>query len=143
MPRGRLPKDPEKRQRRNADAPTITHVDADASPDDLRPIPEGDDWTPLALRWWDTWARSPQGAVAFVDTDWMRLEMLLLLVQLYSVEPSASKLAEIRASESLLGACVLDRIRCRINVARDDDDTAIGRPRVVRRRPDPRLRPVT
>lgn len=111
----------ENRRRRNAD----TYADVKAVVVDdgeiVGPGLEGPDWSPAARAYWDTWRRSPM-AKCFLQTDWMRLRMVLPLVEDYLKKPTAMKLAEIRANESLLGATHADRLRARIKVERVNPD---------------------
>lgn len=115
------------RRRRNADTYADVQTKVQAAPSsDLRGpgLAEATcnaslDWDPqiraLVSRWWDTWRRSPL-AVAFLNTDWSRLAMLAPLVASYYARPHYTKLAEIRQSESLLGATHVDRLKARIRV---------------------------
>ena len=71
------------------------------------------------VEWFETWRRSPQ-AQLFEDTDWARLVMLAPIVQAYLRRPSAAALSEIRMNEERLGATVVDRMRARIVIERDE-----------------------
>lgn len=71
-----------------------------------------------ARAWYDIWRRSPQ-ASTFLMTDWMRLRMLVPLVESYMAAPHHMKLAEIRQNESLLGATYVDRLKGRMKVEAD------------------------
>lgn len=104
----------ENRRRRNADTygGPRTVVD-DGEP--LGPPLTGLNWSQAALAYYETWRRSPQ-AKLFLDTDWMRLRMLVPLVERYLDAPDPKTLAEIRQNESLLGATHQDRLRARIRV---------------------------
>lgn len=87
--------------------------------------------------WWERWTRSPM-AETFCETDWSRLLMLMPLVEAYnrmtdvdniggddwSPSGAAKLLAEIRMSESLLGATHLDRLRGRIKIERSEKPPA-------------------
>lgn len=103
----------ENKRRRNADtfggAQTVTN-DGEI----CGPALEGE-WSSHARAYWDTWRRSPQ-AKLFLDTDWMRLRLLLPLVESYLDSPHHMKLGEIRQNETLLGATHADRLRARIKV---------------------------
>jgi len=77
-------------------------------------VPTGT-WSPATKRWWRTWADSAQ-AQEFTGTDWMRLEMLLPLVEQYFAGPDRFLMAEIRATESKLGSTVEDRKRMRLKI---------------------------
>src|SRR5689334_18860192 len=71
--RGRAPKDPATRRRRNVDAIPVTTVAADQ---DLRgpelptdALPGDEQWHARTVAWWNTWRSSPQ-AQTFTATDW-------------------------------------------------------------------------
>lgn len=116
---GSGPPPAENRRRRNAD--TYANVQARIDPADTTrrgPVLVGG-WLPETLEWYDTWRRAPQ-AVLFVSTDWQRLRMLVPLVEDYFKKPHHLKLAEIRQSESLLGATHVDRLKGRIRVERPE-----------------------
>ncbi|NLA67950.1 MAG: hypothetical protein GX856_06860 [Gammaproteobacteria bacterium] len=106
----------EKRRRANKDtfAEGVVTVPADAEAD-APELPGWESYSTETLRWYNTWCRSPQAAL-FTVTDWQRLHMLAPLVQEYFAKPSTKLMAEIRLSESLLGATHLDRLRGRIKV---------------------------
>jgi hypothetical protein len=74
-------------------------------------------WSADTVSWWMTWASSPQ-ASEFSATDWMRLRMLLPLIEAYWREPDRFLMGEIRASESKLGCLVEDRRRMRLKIER-------------------------
>ena len=113
------------RRRRNADTYADVQVRVPSSPTKLHGPPlvaavgnmlsEFSHVFPAVERWWETWRRAPQ-AEAFLPTDWQRLTMLAPLVASYFDRPHHMKLAEIRQSESLLGATHVDRLRARIKV---------------------------
>ena len=67
------------------------------------------------VAWFSTWASSEQAA-EFAATDWQRLLMLAPLVDAYFAQPDRLLMAEIRASESKLGAMVEDRKRLRLKI---------------------------
>lgn len=107
----------EGRRRRNAPA----HGETVLADDGIRrgpDLPAGYD--PAVVEWFETWRTSPQ-AVVFEATDWQRLLMLAPIVQAYMRRPSAAALGEIRMNEERLGATVVDRMRARMRVERDDD----------------------
>ena len=33
-------------------------------------LPDGEEWHPLTVRWWDHWRRSPQGTLMATEVDW-------------------------------------------------------------------------
>jgi hypothetical protein len=75
------------------------------------PMPPGDH-LPATIAWWETWVGSEQGE-HFTATSWMRLTMLVPIVDLYFANPSKDLLAEIRQNESKLGATPEDLMRLR------------------------------
>lgn len=118
---GNGPPPSENRRRRNSD----TYADVSETVKDdgqLRgPALEGA-WSDAVRSWYDNWRRSPQ-ASAFLMTDWMRLRMLAPLVASYLEQPHHMKLAEIRQNESLMGATHVDRLKGRIKVEREPEQT--------------------
>lgn len=113
---GMGPPPAEKKRHRNKDTfteGTVT-VSADA-PVEAPELPDFEDYSTAVLRWYNTWASSPQAAL-FTPTDWQRLHMLAPLVQEYFAKPSTKLMSEIRLNESLLGATHLDRLRGRIKI---------------------------
>ena len=101
-----VPKDPDKRQRRNKPAELI-ELAGGAVP--APPMPTGD-WSAQVVQWWETWASSPQSS-EFTATDWQRLEMLMPLVESYWDGPDVKILSEIRQNEERFGATPIDRKR--------------------------------
>jgi hypothetical protein len=67
-------------------------------------------WSEATRAWWATWASSEQ-AERFTATAWLRLGMLMPLVELYYEQPSRNLLAEIRLNESKLGGTPEDLAR--------------------------------
>jgi hypothetical protein len=120
---GNGPPPKENRRRRNADTyaadPKILRDD-----DEVRGPALVGDFSPAVRSWYDNWRRSPQAA-AFLMTDWMRLRMLVPLVDDYLKKPTAMKMAEIRQSESLLGATYVDRLKGRMKVEKDPEPQEI------------------
>lgn len=83
-----------------------------------------DSYCAFTKYWFDVWADSPQ-AEHFMETDWLRLQMIAPLVERLMTNPNAASqllLAEIRQNESLLGGTVLDRMRLRMGAPSDEDD---------------------
>lgn len=84
--------------------------------------------------WWQTWTEAPQTKI-FTATDWERLQMLALMVDLYyslmadgAARPTTlvNLLAEIRQNEALMGATHVDRLKGRIKIERPDQGPAGG-----------------
>jgi len=120
--RGPTPKDPEKRQRRNADPVEAVELDERSPDDDIEtpPMPEcpAGEWHPSTTRWWDRWAGSQQAAL-FIDTDWMVLELMVPLVEAYA-RGNLALATEIRLQHAKLGATPEDRLRLRWSMRRRD-----------------------
>jgi len=138
--RGPIPKDPEKRARRNAtiEMTTLGTVAVKNAPK----LPTGKKYLKATKDWFETWRRSPQ-ASQFSKTDWQRLIMLAPLIDLYFRAPTKELFAEIRKTEADLGATVADRQRLRwvipagtVSAPPTEEPTA-PKPR-TRRKPDPR-----
>lgn len=138
---GMGPPPAEKRRRTNKDtfAESTVTVPADAQVD-APELPGWEGYSTETLRWYNTWCASPQ-AVLFTPTDWQRLHMLAPLVDAYFAKPSTKLMAEIRLSESLLGATHVDRMRGRIKLERPK--AAQGRPGKVADMTEARRRRLT
>jgi hypothetical protein len=119
MTRGPTPK--ANRTRKRDERHEITPQESSGAPQ----IPDGE-WSAGARDWWDTWASSPQ-AGAFTATDWLRLRMLLPLVEAYFDKPSRAILSELRLNEARLGATVEDRQRMRVKIEQPAPPLAQGR----------------
>lgn len=109
--RGPAPKPDSERARRNKRPEVTVHT-----PTEPRPCPDGS-WTHEQVRYWDTWAASPQ-ASAFLETDWQRLELLLPMVEQY-LAGDMRLLTEIRLTEERWGALVRERQSVGIKVTGD------------------------
>jgi hypothetical protein len=81
----------------------------------------GQTWSAPVEIWFEDWRRMPQ-ARDFLRTDWRRLAMIAPLVQKMQDSPGAAAMSEIRMNEERLGATVVDRMRARMAITRDDDD---------------------
>ena len=137
--RGPIPKDPEKRVRRNK-VPDSVELEAGKT-GDAPPLPGADGYREETRVWYRTWCESPQGT-QFVATDWQRLHMLAPLVDAFfdQAAPADQRqrlLGEIRLNEQRLGATPEDRQRLRWNL-RPPAVTPERKP--SRRRSDPRLK---
>jgi hypothetical protein len=121
----------ENKRRRNSDefADQAVTVPADATVD-APALPDAEQYGPRTLEWYATWCRTPQASL-FTVTDWQRLHMLAPLVEMYWAAPSTRLLAEIRLSESLLGATHVDRMRARIKVEAPRRESSGSAPGVV------------
>lgn len=129
MVKGRRPKPPALRQRRNKSVTAATlQVDAPAAaPTDREEIAAAESakapavrapnlprrdtpWHPRVHEWWrDIW-RSPMAA-EWLQSDRYALELLAILRNDFLLKPSASLAAEIRLQESRFGLTPIDRHR--------------------------------
>lgn len=108
--RGRLPKDPALRQRRNK-AVGGASLPAEGSGYQRAPrLPADVDWHPMTRRWWrDTW-HSPMAA-EYVQVDLHALLRIACLVDAFWKEPSKELAAELRLQLQAFGQTPLDRRR--------------------------------
>lgn len=114
---GRVPKDPETVVRRNV--VDTSHLEVEHRvPDRLKTLKGRGNYKAATLEWWDFWANSEQSQF-FAETDWLRLRMLVELVEQYYRKPGHFIMAEIRQNESLLGATIADRMRLRVAALKD------------------------
>lgn len=136
--RGPAPKDPEKRNRRNAEVP-MTELDASAAPAKLRALPSSRRRHPRTRRWWKVAAMSPQAAL-FLETDWLVMERLADLYDAF-FGGAASVASEIRLCEAKLGFTAEDRLRLRWRLSEAKRQEEREEEPSVRRGPksDPRL----
>lgn len=125
--RGPAPKDPRKRQRRNADPTALRVIVAEpvAQPElptllirvdgDMIPV----DWPDVTREWWQMWCDSPLSA-DFTATDWSELRDTARLHALYWLGQT-SVAAELRLRVAKFGATPEDRARLRIQFAQADE----------------------
>lgn len=82
--------------------------------------PEGKDWHPQTLKWWETWRKSPQ-AMYCIETDWESLFMGAIVHNriMYGVSNTAlaALTGELRKREGMFGAALEDRIRLNMGEA--------------------------
>jgi hypothetical protein len=140
--RGPAPKEPDKRERRNADV-AVTELDAESAVE-APELPGAAGFRDETRAWYAVWASSPQAA-QFLGTDWQRLHMLAHLVDAYFKSPSKEALGEIRLNEAKLGGTPEDRLRLRWrmadNAGAEERAARQGAARpTARRRTDPRLK---
>lgn len=110
---GPPPKDPSQRIRRNKPATPALTVEPD---DEIRgpELPEGFDWPPATVAWWELWRRSPQ-AQSFVDTDWsFLLDTAVLHADYWLGDRSVA--AELRLRAAKFGATPEDRMRLKLSI---------------------------
>lgn len=131
--RGPAPKPASKRARRNADptpATVLQFVKGEA-PD----LPEGVDWNPQTVSWWETWKSSPQ-AESFTDTDWSFLLDTALMHHAMWSKGQWTLAAEVRLRVAKFGATPEDKARLRMVFADADekDEKRASRPSGARER---------
>ena len=107
--RGRKPKDPKTRQRRNraVTAATLGEVKGDAV---VPPLPKRHHWLKPTVEWWgDVW-QSPM-AQEYLPSDIHGLYVLAELMDLFWRNPSTALAAEIRQQRLAFGLTPIDRLR--------------------------------
>ncbi|MBN7304343.1 hypothetical protein IUQ79_20820 [Mycobacteroides abscessus subsp. bolletii] len=114
--RGRAPKDPSRRARRNSDPIPlrIVRVDPVAQPD----LPEDYVWHSRTREWWRVWSQSPLSN-EFTSTDWSELLDAALLHTAFW-NGNAKVAGELRLRVAKFGATPEDRARLRIVFAEAD-----------------------
>jgi hypothetical protein len=111
--RGRTPKDPSTRRRRNADTPTTELASDGRMRGPQLPkgaLPDGEDWSEQTKAWWTNWRKSAQ-AQQFTATDWSFLLVTALMHQIVWSKGRWEFAAELRLREAKLGATAEDRLR--------------------------------
>lgn len=122
--RGPAPKDPSKRVRRNVDSVPGKVIPITGSrpqtrlPADL--LPDGEEWHPATIRWWQRWATSPLAA-NLPEVDWSELEATAVLHHEFMRKRSFTLASELRLRMQKYGATPEDRARLRITVADADE----------------------
>lgn len=123
MARGTLHASKPEGQRRRRNKPThdttTLQDDGKVRGPELSELTGREDWPEAVRVWYSTWRSAPQ-AQQFEQTDWLRLAMLAPIVEAHFRRPSAAALGEIRMNEERLGATVVDRMRARLQIERDD-----------------------
>jgi hypothetical protein len=98
-------------------------------------LPEGMDWHPRTLAWWDNWRRSPL-AQQFSPVDWdVLLETALLHTQFWNGDAKVA--AELRLRVGKMGATPEDRQRLHLQVDTEAAEAKAATPVV---KPDRRRR---
>lgn len=119
--RGPAPKDPRRRQRRNADTVALRVIEAspDAQPELPALMPNGEEWPDRTMAWWSMWCESPLSP-DFTANDWSELlDAAVLHGLVWSGE--AKYLTELRLRVAKFGATPDDRARLRITFAQADE----------------------
>ena len=99
-------------------------------------LPQGEDWHPRTVAWWDTWRRSAQ-AQEFTETDWDFLVDTALMHHTMWAKARWEFAAELRLRAAKFGATPEDRMRLRLTVQTPGEqpkDQATGPSEVTARR---------
>lgn len=78
-------------------------------------LPDGEEWHPRTLQWWETWRRSPQ-AQTFIDTDWDFLLDTALMHHTMWRKGRWEFASELRLRAAKFGATPEDRMRLKLKV---------------------------
>lgn len=136
--KGRRPKPPELRQRRNKSVTAATLTPAAAPPAAADDAPQDQDaaakkimrapnlpkrdtpWHPRIHDWWrDIW-RSPM-ASQWLESDRYGLELIAILRNEFLMKPSTTLAAEIRQQEARFGLSNMDRHRLQWEIEKPDE----------------------
>lgn len=133
--RGRAPKDPSKLQRPGSVAvPKVIVPDDELRGPELPAdvLPDGAEWHPRTLRWWNVWRTSPQ-AQTFIDTDWDFLIDTALLHHVMWTKGRWEFASEVRLRAAKYGATPEDRARLKLDVTGPNSgpQTPVQRPENV------------
>lgn len=142
--RGRLPKSPETRQRRNRTTTAATFALDENRGNKVPPLPKREKsterWHPNVLTWWKSVWQSPM-ASEFLDTE-MR-GALYLLAELYQRRWTADTTSdlvnvakEIRLQETRFGLSPIDRRRLQWEIEKAEDAAERSEKRRAKK-PDP------
>lgn len=120
--RGPAPKDKRSRDRDNANRDTIS-ADGTARGFDLPmdALPDGEDWHPVTVRWWESWQFSPQAVRMNTDVDWMFLLDTALMHHTMWAKGKWEYSAEVRLRVAKFGATPEDRLRLKLEVEVPED----------------------
>lgn len=116
--RGPAPKDPKRRARTNSDPTPSTTLRFERA--EQPELPEGFEWHPRTVQWWEMWRDSPQ-AEHFMATDWDFLLDTALMHTAMWAKSQWTLAAEVRLRVAKYGATPEDRARLRMQFAEADD----------------------
>lgn len=89
-------------------------------------LPDGLEWPPETLKWWQTWRESAQ-AQTFTAVDWSYLtDTAVLHAAFWSGDRSVAP--ELRLRVAKFGATPVDRLRLRMTVTEPQAPTALANP---------------
>lgn len=74
-------------------------------------LPDGDEWHPMTLKWWEAWRKSPQASRMLSDPDWFFLLDTALLHHIMWSRGKWEFAAEVRLRVAKFGATPEDRLR--------------------------------
>lgn len=131
---GRAPKErrahPSNDRQRQAE---MTHLEPDGYvrgpelPDDV--LPNGEEWHPATLRWWETWRLSAQSQT-FTETDWRFLLDTALMHHTMWSKGRWEYAGELRLRCGKFGATPEDRMRLKQKVHTPADGDAEAPPEI-------------
>jgi len=87
-------------------------------------LPDGDDWHPRTLAWWETWRKSAQARI-LTPTDWDFLLDTALLHHVMWTKGRWEFASEVRLRAAKFGATPEDRMRLKLTV---DSPEAAAKP---------------
>lgn len=123
-------KDPSVRARANR-ASTSATLSGGVPPKDRPTLPDGREWHPLTLAWWDDLWASPM-AGEYHDSDRHGLFILAALVDQFWTTPDAKLAGEIRLQRQSFGLTPYDRRRLEWTIESADEAKDRGRQRRAR-----------
>lgn len=108
---GPMPKNANERARRNKDVieQRLVPLHRAGQP----PLPEGVEWHPQTVEWWETWGRSPLAA-DFTADDWSYLLDTALMHSEFWTKRRFELAGEVRLRVAAFGMTPADRARLRI-----------------------------
>lgn len=131
--RGPLPKDPRRRAGRaaaKADNPNVELVfEAGEAPELPKTTIDEDGhlvalhWSPLTVKWWESWRDSPQSKI-FSKSDWQSLLTTAFIAQKFYTTMDVKYASELRMRETAFGATPLDRLKLRMAWLETEDKEA-------------------
>lgn len=144
--RGRKPKPPHMRQRRNKPPASAAELSADTVVTQTPELPKRKGgWHPRTVAWWSKYWASPM-AERLLESDVERFYMVAELVEQFWRSPSKELLAEIRRQEERFGGDPMARRRLDWNIRAEPKESVEDQPkkaaaggREPKARPDARL----
>lgn len=94
-------------------------------------LPNGEDWHPMTVEWWEAWRRSPQAAAMATDVDWHYLRDTALIHHTMWMKGRWEFANEIRMRVAKFGATPADRHALKFEID-TVDKFPVGRERGTR-----------